>query len=439
MRYSYLSGREILVLLGLSLFFGGCQQAGNGSEKLNIVLIMADDLGYETLGCNGSQDYQTPNLDRLAQNGMRFTHAYATPLCTPSRVQLMTGKYNFRNYIGFGLLDPAAKTFAHFLKEAGYNTCVVGKWQLFGNSGQRELFDRSGTMPFDAGFDEYCLWQVRDKYGPRFKDPYLEINDSISQPFPGAYGPDKFSDYAKGFISRNRDSAFFLYYPMVLTHDPFQPTPDHPDYEAFDSKSGLNDTTYFRHNVDYMDRIVGDLINHLEAEGVAEHTLVLFIGDNGTDRDIISTWNNQRIPGMKGFPVEYGTHVPMIAYAPALVDSGQVNDNLIDFTDFLPTLLEATNTKPSQENTSDGISFYPQLVGEEFTQREWVFCHYAPQWGNFEHRRYVHDKEWKLYENGEIFHLASDPREQTPLNKQVIPPDVQERIAKFGEVLTQMK
>ncbi len=423
------------------LFTVLCVCACTQEEKMlppNIILIMADDLGYETLSINGSQDYQTPNLDQLAQDGMRFTHAYSTPLCTPSRVQLMTGKYNFRNYVGFGILDPEQKTFGHWMKDMGYQTCVIGKWQLWGNERQRELFNRTGTMPFDAGFDEYCLWQVEDKYGPRFKDPYLEINDSISQPFPGDYGPDKFVNYAKDFISRKKGEPFFLYYPMVLTHDPFQPTPGHPDYEEFDSSTRLNDTTYFRNNVAYMDKIIGQIRAHVEKEGLIDRTLMLFIGDNGTDRDVISTWNGQRIPGWKGYPLEYGTHVPMIAFWEGSIAPGQINDNLIDFTDFLPTVMEVSGKRNLNQLESDGLSFYDQLFGESKEVRDWVFCHYAPQWGKFEHRRYVHDKEWKLFENGEIFHIASDPYEKTPLTMNMIPPNAQERMQVFREVLESM-
>ena len=125
-------------------------------EKPNVILIMADDLGYETLGAYGGTSYLTPNLDRLAEQGMRFDHCFATPLCTPSRVQIMTGKYNNRNYIGFGLLDPSEKTFGHYMQEAGYKTYIAGKWQLLGNQHQQKLAgNKIGTTPEKAGFDDY--------------------------------------------------------------------------------------------------------------------------------------------------------------------------------------------------------------------------------------------------------------------------------------------
>src|SRR5205807_10380177 len=120
----------VLLLTAASLAGDPARAAAQAPRKPNIVLILADDLGYECLGCNGSTSYKTPNLDRLAATGMRFEHCYVQPLCTPTRVQLMTGLYNVRNYSRFGLLDPKATTFANLLKKAGYATCMVGKWQL---------------------------------------------------------------------------------------------------------------------------------------------------------------------------------------------------------------------------------------------------------------------------------------------------------------------
>ena len=132
--------------------------AASTAKRPNIILIMADDLGYECLGCYGSASYKTPNLDRLVGSGMRFEHCYAQPLCTPSRVKIMTGRSNGRNYIRFGVFDFKEKTFAHALKTAGYDTCIVGKWQLMG---------RGVNGPYDAGFDEYCLWHMEDCFAPK--------------------------------------------------------------------------------------------------------------------------------------------------------------------------------------------------------------------------------------------------------------------------------
>ena len=411
----------------------------SSTRRPNIILIMADDLGYETLGVNGSTSYETSTLDALAEEGMRFTQAYATPLCTPTRVQLMTGKYNFRNYIGFGLLDPLERTFAHYLQEAGYRTAVMGKWQLYGNSAQRELFGRTGSLPHQAGFDEYVLWQVEERAGPRFKDPYLDVLDEPSRVYPGAYGPDVFVTAIEDFMARHRDQPFFVYYPMVLTHDPFQPTPDHPDYADFDPASGVNNPVYFQDNVAYMDKIVGRIVRRLDELGLRENTLLLFTGDNGTDRKVTSDVGTRRVRGNKGYPTAAGTHVPLIANWPGTIMPGQVNDNLIDFTDFLPSLVDAAGVSIPDSVTTDGLSFYAQLLGRADTVRTWVFCHYAPRWGNFEHRRYAHDRDWKLYEDGAFYHIAVDPEEVWPLEDDPVPAEAREARQRLLTVLERLR
>ena len=428
----------LLVLVATGWTAGCPTEPVSPRQPPNIILIMADDLGYETLGVNGSTSYQTPRLDALAETGMRFTHAYSTPLCTPSRVQLMTGKYNFRNYIGFGLLDPAERTFGHLLQEAGYRTAVVGKWQLYGNAHQRELAGRGGSVPEQAGFDEYALWQVKDR-GYRFKSPTLDISGQALQEYPDGYGPDLFADYIETFLERHREQPFFLYYPMVLTHDPFQPTPDHPGYEALDPDTHVNDTTYFAANVAYMDKIIGRIAAQLDRLGLRENTLLLFIGDNGTDRDVTSQVGAQSIAGHKGYPTEAGTHVPMIANWPGTIAPGQVNDNLIDFTDFLPTLMETAQRDMPEDFFSDGLSFYPQLVGRADSVRAWIFCHYAPHWGNFAPRRYVQDRDWKLYEDGAFYHVSEDPREQRPLAEAALTEDARRIQQRFRAVLERMR
>ena len=437
---------KIFLILSISLFLvllTGCQDKPvkniNKNSRPNIILIMADDLGYETLGTYGSTDYATPNLDRLAQEGIRFENCYSTPLCTTSRVQLMTGKYNFRNYIGFGLLDPNEKTFGHYLQEAGYKTAVVGKWQLLGNDYQRELAGgKIGTWPSDAGFDDYCLWQI-DQRGSRYKDPLLSIKDHGTKEYTGEYGPDKFVDHIETFMESNLENPFFVYYPMVLTHAPFVPTPDQADFQGFDPAARINDTTYFRHMVAYMDKLIGRITKKIDDLGIRENTLILFIGDNGTDRKVISGNNGVKIAGRKGHPVEAGTHVPFIANWKGTIAPGQSNPNLIDFTDFLPSLLEAAGVGIPDSVIMDGTSFFAQLTGNDYEPREWVFCHYDPRWGKFESVRYVHNTRWKLYADGGFYNLNNDPRETMPLNIEEQPEEVRHLFTKFGTVLDRMK
>ena len=150
------------------------------SKKPNIILILSDDLGYETLGCYGGTSYKTPILDHLANSGALFNNAHVQPLCTPTRVQLMSGKYNFRNYIGFGLMDPNERTFGHIYSDNGYKTCIAGKWQLYSyNPPNEKPEDRNkGQKIEDAGFDEYCVWHAHqtEEKGSRYKDPIIYQN-----------------------------------------------------------------------------------------------------------------------------------------------------------------------------------------------------------------------------------------------------------------------
>jgi arylsulfatase A len=274
------------------------------ARRPNIVLILADDFGYECVGANGGTSYQTPNLDKLAARGMRFTNCYVQPLCTPTRVQLMTGKYNVRNYVRFGHLDPKETTFAHLLKRMGYATCIVGKWQL----GQG--FD----LPGHFGFDEYCLWQL-NRRPPRYANPGLEVNGKQLDYKNGEYGPDVVNDYARDFITRKKDEPFFLYYSMMLTHGPFQPTPDSPNWDpkAMGEKIG-NNKKHFVDMTAYMDKLVGKLVARLDELGLLDNTLILFVGDNGSPRGIDSRMGDRIVPGGKGLPTAAGMHVPFIAH-----------------------------------------------------------------------------------------------------------------------------
>lgn len=406
-------------------------------QKPNIILIMADDLGQETLGIYGSDSYQTPNLDRLAREGMRFDHCYSTPLCTPSRVQLMTGKYNHRNYIGFGLLDPKERTFGNMMKAAGYTTCIAGKWQLLGNARQQELAGgKIGSTPEQAGFDAYCLWQI-DQRGTRYKDPLLGISGKGTVKFPDEYGPDLFTRYIESFMETNKEGPMLIYYPMVLTHDPFVPTPDNPEFKNFKAESEINDSKYFGEMVHYMDKLVGRIVKKTEELGIRENTLILFIGDNGTDRDVISSIDGKTLRGNKGYTTNAGTRVPFIANWKATIAPGSVNNNLIDFTDFLPTFLEVSGQEALPAPQTDGKSFYGQLLGDTNKAREWIFCHYAPQWGAFPSRQYVQNTDWKLYDNGDIYSLVEDPLEKNALGFDQTPENIRPTLKLFQTVLAQ--
>jgi arylsulfatase A len=377
--------------------------AAESARKPNIILIMADDFGYECVTANGGQSYRTPNLDQLAATGMRFEQCHVQPLCTPTRVQLMTGLYNVRNYVEFGSMDPKATTFAHLLKNAGYATGVCGKWQL----------GVAADSPQRFGFDDAFLWHHMRRTS-RYPSPGFEHN-GVARDYRGEYGPKVVNDFALEFITRHKERPFFLYYPMLLTHAPFQPTPDGPEWDPAMGERGKNDVKHFAAMTAYMDKMVGRLLAKLDELGLRENTLVMFLGDNGTGVDVTSQFKGQPYPGGKGRSTARGTHVPLIANWAGRIGAGKVNGDLIASVDFLPTICEAAGVTLPAALPPDGRSFLPQLLGRGGVPREWAYFWYAPDGGAKPKYEFAMSPQYKLYRDGAFFDLKSDPFEGKPL------------------------
>ncbi|MEM9365484.1 MAG: sulfatase-like hydrolase/transferase [Planctomycetota bacterium] len=359
-------------------------ELARASDRPNVVLILADDMGFEALSCNGNESCETPHLDKLASTGVRFTNCFANPLCTPSRAKIMTGQYNVRNYVKFGVLDRSQTTFAHQLKAAGYATCIAGKWQL----------GRQVDSPQHFGFEKSCLWQhtrsgrtKQDKvtYDRRFVNPLLEFNGDKRDYVDGQYGPQICTDFICEFIEENKKEPFLVYYPMILTHCPFDPTPDSNDWDptrlgSTTYKGDLNDPQrHFRDMVRYADKLVGQLLAQLESSGVRENTLVIFTGDNGTDVPIVTPWNGREVVGGKGTMTDEGTRVPMIASWPAgILDPGRVADDLVEFCDLMPTLCDVGRADLPDAYPGDGKSILPILENRTgVRQKDWIHIWYG--------------------------------------------------------------
>jgi arylsulfatase A len=356
------------------------------AEKPNIVLVMADDMGYEALSVNGGESCKSPNLDKLAAAGVRFSNCFANPICTPSRTKIMTGQYNVRNYIKFGMLDRGQTTFAHQLKAAGYATCIAGKWQL----------GKQADAPQHFGFEQSCLWQHTrsgrskgngKKIDRRFVNPLLEFNGRKKDYVNGEYGPQVCTDFVCDFIDQNKTKPFLVYYPMILTHCPFDPTPDSADWDP----KRLGSTTYkgdrndpqrhFRDMVAYADKIVGQIVAQLEKSGVRDNTLLIFTGDNGTDKPIVTPWNGTKVAGGKGSMTDAGTRVPLIASWPAgIKQPGRVVDDLVEFCDVMPTLCEVTGADLPANYPGDGSSIIPVLQNNASARKkDWIYIWYRGQ------------------------------------------------------------
>lgn len=390
--------RPCLLLL---LWLASLLPAAAGTARApNLILIMADDFGYECVTANGGESYRTPHLDRLAATGMRFERCHVQPLCTPTRVQLMTGLSNARNYLEFGAMDRSVTTFAHLLKRAGYATGIGGKWQLGAEKDSPQHF----------GFDEAFLWHHLRR-ASRYGNPGLDRNGEPKDYPPGSYGPREVNDFALDFITRHRGRPFFLYYPLMLTHGPFQPTPDSPDWNPRTGERGQQDPKHFADMTAYMDKLIGELVAKLDALGLRENTLVLFLGDNGSPREITSQFRGRPYPGGKGGSNARGTHVPLIANWPGRIPSGRVNADLIASTDFLPTLVEAAGATLPADLPPDGRSFLPQLLGQPGRPRDAIYCWYASDGGPTARFEFALGTRYKLYRDGRFFDLAADPYE----------------------------
>ena len=367
-------------------------------RPMNFVVILADDLGAPELGCYGNTAHATPNLDRLASEGMRFETAWATPLCTPTRVMLMTGQFASRtgwyNLIGrqyspqpgTPLYDLNARTtFADVLKSRGYATALAGKWQLPGEG---------DNLVTGCGFDEYLIWAYKENLPPgtnytsgwqnekrqvtsRYWHPSLVSNGKYIPTKPDEYGPDKFCDFLVDFAARHKDKPFVAYWPMVLTHSPHDPTPD-PKNPGRKTARGL------KSNVEYMDHLVGRLLRALDEQGLRENTLVLFTGDNGTEGAGKST------------KTEMGVRVPLIVRAPGLVAPGTVSRELASLADVLPTLAELAGAAVPAVHPLDGKSLVPTLRDPSAEHREIVFSYVQDQ-------ELARNARWLLEGNGELY------------------------------------
>ena len=352
--------------------------------KTNVVFILIDDFGYECVTANGGESYRTPVMDKLAATGVRLEQAHAQPLCTPTRVALMTGIINKRNYTRFGHLDPKQQTFGNFFKAAGYATCVVGKWQL----------SNGLEGPGHFGFEENCLWQLIRRPG-RYRNPGLEINGKEVDYSKNEYGPDIVNDYALDFITRKKDQPFFLYYPMMLTHSPYDATPDSPDYLTAKSTNGTKQLGHFPDMVAYTDKLIGKVIAKLEELKLRENTLVVIMGDNGTGSGTPSRFKGRDVTGGKGSSLIWGTHVPGIANWPGQLASGKVCADMIEAVDMLPTICEAAQVPVPADLKLDGRSFLPQLRGEKGNPKDALYVWYNPSGGASAKYEFAHDAHYK--------------------------------------------
>ena len=408
------------------IFLTGLIQVCNAAERPNILFILADDVGQEVLGCYGGESYQTPHLDALARTGMRFNHSYSMPVCHPTRLTLMTGKYPFRHgSTSWGDFPKSeeAYTFSNLLQKAGYRTGIAGKWQLC-------LMRDDLDHPQRLGFHHSDMFGWHE--GPRYYEPMIYRNGKVRDDTQGHYGPDLYVSSLIEFMKKNRDRPFLAYYPMAVAHDVTddleKPVP-HGPFNRYDSYAEM---------VSEMDRAVGRLVAALNALQLREKTLILFAADNGTPQQMIiradpndqlirtpvnSLQNGRIVPGGKGTLLNTGTNIPMIANWPGTISPGKVVNDLVDFSDFLPTFCDLAGKALPTDHPLDGHSFKSLLLGAGGSPRQWAYCEDAvtPKPGGVEPIgensgvKWVRNARWKLYNDGRLFDMQNDDREESPI------------------------
>jgi arylsulfatase A-like enzyme len=471
-----------IALLALICFFHSCRIPGAvdaRKEKPNVVFILADDLGWSDLSCYGSRYYETPNLDRLATQGVRFTNAYAAgPVCSPTRASINTGRYPARlrltDYIpgrGGSAADKLSNaqmlqslpldeiTIAEALKPAGYATACIGKWHLSDDP----------QHPLQQGYDVVVGSHLGQKIRNFYFAPYGMKN--LTEGPPGEYLTDRLAEEAAKFIHDHRAQPFFLYLSHLAVHTPHQakeedirkwrtkaanlPPPDgpryllepNPDEPAADPRAFVNsdssgdyqarrmvkvrqvqDAPVVAAMVQSLDESIGRVLSKLEELGLADNTVVIFASDNGghvsqrQDTDEFSGTACLPLRGGKGWLYEGGVRIPLIVRWPGQIKPGGVSDEIVTSTDYFPTILQMAGLSIPTDRDLDGVSLVPVLRGNGPLKRDAVFWHW-PHYSN--HGRQspggaVRAGDFKLieyFENGtvQLFNLRADIGEQNNL------------------------
>ncbi len=278
--------------------------------------------------------------------------------------------------------------------------------------------------PKDAGFDEYALFHAlhtEDK-GSRYANPTMlegaAGSDGVLKTYDGRYGEDVWVERILDFFDRHHDQPIFVYYPMALPHWPFEPTPNSAGWDPFSPQN--TDIRYSADMIEYMDTAVGNLMQGLRKKGLRQYTIVIFYSDNGTHVKVLSKMKDgRRIQGGKATTKQTGIHVPLIAHWPGHFSPSVCND-IIDASDFLPTLLELAGARMPKETQCDGISFGPRLLGRDGPRRETAFFWYDPRpgWDKERFTRYVFalNKNYKLFRTGRLLRLADVPLQEIPVD-----------------------
>ena len=419
--------REFLKTMGLGSMAlalpGLILSCGKAEARPNIILIMADDLGYGDLGCYGSTTIRTPQLDALARGGMRFTDFHSNgPVCSPTRAALMTGRYQQRCGIDHVFLASLTRghhekpglaleevTFAEILKTVGYKTGLFGKWHL----GYPVEYN-----PTHQGFDEFRGYVSGNvDYHSHVDGGGIEDWwDGTTKIEEEGYVTDLITKHAVDFIERYQDSPFLLYVPHEAPHFPYQGRKDKPFRFPGNPNPGQGIREdwpgAYKEMIEVMDEGIGKIVETVRRLGLERNTFIFFCSDNGATR----VGSNAPLAGTKGSLWEGGHRVPAIAYWPGKIRPGTITDETTMTMDIFPTLLALTSALSPADVEVDGVNLLPVLLeGKELPGRK-LFWSYERRENQRE--KVVREGPWKLYIRGEekhLFNLAEDLSEQNNL------------------------
>ena len=379
-------------MLRIVLVIGCCfawavSTAAAAERPPNIVLIMADDLGYAELGCYGQKIIRTPHIDRIAGEGMRFTQCYSgSPVCAPSRCVLMTGKHTGHSFVRNNrMVEPEGQwplaaeeiTLAELLKSQGYATAAIGKWGL----GMVDTPGAPNRQGFDLFFGFNCQRHAHNHYPVylRRNDQRVELEGNTRSLTGAQYSQDLFIKEALGFIKGHRQQPFFLYLPFAVPHLSIQvPEESLAQYTDEISEEDYKHKGYLKHPapragyaamVTHMDQGVGQVMDLLRELKLDDNTLVIFTSDNGPTYERLGGSDSEFFHsagvfrGLKGSVYEGGIRVPLIARWPGHIAAGSVNDHICAFWDLLPTLAEIAGAGDRIPGDIDGLSLVPTLLG----------------------------------------------------------------------------
>ena len=447
-------------VLGASLFssLSNCMKK---KKEPNVVLILVDDLGWKDLGCYGNQYYETPNIDRLCDESVKFTDAYAScAVCSPTRAAILTGRYPTRHGItdwihhwikpdpnkqptGYRggknqqLLTPAnhlymeheEKTIAELLKEQDYTTCHIGKWHL----------GRKRWYPETQGFD-YNIGGYEQGHPDSYFSPYN--NPELKDGEKNEYLTDRLADEAVDFIddASKDEIPFFLYMSHYSVHTPIQPKEQLK--EEFEKKKIPEKRSFhpeYAAMVKSVDQAAGQIISKLKELDIYDDTIIIFTGDNGGlklprgEKGNYVWTDNSPLRAGKGFPYEGGIREPFIIRVPGVTKAGTENDAIVNSIDVLPTICELTPAQIPRDRKIDGRSIVPYLQGKDEVSRRTLFWHFPHYWAGGVVTPYsaVRDGKWKMikwYEDNtiELYNLEEDIGETNNLAEQY--PDIVNKI-----------